>query len=341
MYSVQTGIFRYSFPHPLLCGPNGVIRVMPDHPHEGECRIPANFSQPLDYPGALKPEYPPAIDGGNAVRPEIVSRNHVEGGLTGSGPTGFKLQTVAQSFPGIAAYDGHRAGVGRVVTDATWHHFVNVNLSGVPEYPANDPKRYGLLATPAGQAAYEDIKAYFRNLAIWLARPERIQCMNAHFIWRLIMVDHVVESVMTAATIGIERASPYVLFGVGRHARDVLGRYSSRCQSLRLILDLVAENVRIFPDIDPWRPRPPREREELIEELDLPVLDGLPLLEAAFGGALVHAAQKLMELAPKRLDKLSDTDILGIAREGARIGYERSAERVQKSIHEGGRALFG
>jgi hypothetical protein len=35
-------------------------------------------------------------------------------------------------FPVIAAYDGHRvhgpdAQPGRVVTDATWHHFFNIN----------------------------------------------------------------------------------------------------------------------------------------------------------------------------------------------------------------------
>ena len=33
------------FPHPLLCGPRGVIRVMPDHPHEGQC-TPAPQHEP-------------------------------------------------------------------------------------------------------------------------------------------------------------------------------------------------------------------------------------------------------------------------------------------------------
>ena len=34
---------------------------------------------------------------------------------------------------GQATYDGHRADVGRVVCDSTWHHFVNVNLTGIFE----------------------------------------------------------------------------------------------------------------------------------------------------------------------------------------------------------------
>ena len=33
-------------------------------------------------------------------------------------------------FGAISAYDGDPAGVGRIVCDATWHHFVNINLNG-------------------------------------------------------------------------------------------------------------------------------------------------------------------------------------------------------------------
>lgn len=41
----------------------------------------------------------------------------------------------AHTFGAICAYDGWRAGpngVGRVVTDATWRHFINLNLVGGP-----------------------------------------------------------------------------------------------------------------------------------------------------------------------------------------------------------------
>ena len=34
MYSAQSWLFKYSFPHPLLCGPSGVIRVMPERVFE-------------------------------------------------------------------------------------------------------------------------------------------------------------------------------------------------------------------------------------------------------------------------------------------------------------------
>lgn len=175
---------------------------------------------------------------------------------------------------------------------------------------------------------------------MWLARPERITCMNACLLWRLISIDHVVESVLTAASVGIDRVSPYVLFGVGCHARDVLGRYSSLCQSLRLILDLV-EIARVWPDIDPRRPRPPSEREELIEDIDLPVFDASPLLEAALGGALVHAAERLGALDPEHIEGLSDRDILAIAREGAEAAIKRAGESMRKAIEQGQRIMDG
>jgi hypothetical protein len=120
IYSRRTGLFRYTFPHPLLCGPNGVIRVMPDHPHEGECVEPSNNSLQINEFGAAQgPEYPAANDGGARPLPEIISTSSVLAGTTSSG----KDPTVAHTFGGICAYDGHRAGVGRVVTDATLASF--------------------------------------------------------------------------------------------------------------------------------------------------------------------------------------------------------------------------
>jgi hypothetical protein len=87
-----------------------------------------------------------------------------------------------RTFGAIRAYDGHRASVGRVVVDATWHHFFNINLTG----ELGDPgpiKNLGFLATPAGQAAFADIKTYFRNIAVWLARPSNQSGMAWRALW--------------------------------------------------------------------------------------------------------------------------------------------------------------
>jgi hypothetical protein len=65
-----------------------------------------------------------------------------------------------RSFIAICAYDGQMANVGRVVTDATWHHFVNINI------------KPGMSALAGRDLA--DIKQYYANLATWLM-PKKVR----------------------------------------------------------------------------------------------------------------------------------------------------------------------
>jgi hypothetical protein len=58
--------------------------------------------------------------------------------------------------PMISVYDGHRAGVGRVATDSTWHHWMDVNINNMRAADNNDWKK---------------ISRYFINLAVWLNPP--------------------------------------------------------------------------------------------------------------------------------------------------------------------------
>jgi len=299
LYTRRQGLFRYSFPHPLLCGPNGVIRVMPDHPHEGECIEPPDPN--LDLGGGLGPEYPPATGGGARPLPEIIATSSVLSGTTSGG----KDATVAQSFGGICAYDGHRADRGRVVTDATWHHFVNVNLTGDTFAPMGSPKRLGFLATAAGQAHFEQIKTYFRNLAVWLARPERISCMNTRLSWTILWNERVMEAVLSTPDIKLAQTRAATFRLIGQHARDVLGRHVGACQSMRLVIDLVfvPSFPELVPEIDPWIGGKPEFNDEI------GWLDGSPLLDIALGGALVALREMLPNPDAKSVERL-DSDVL-------------------------------
>jgi hypothetical protein len=316
MYRRTTGLFRFTFPHPLLCGPQGVIRVMPDHPHEGECLEPGDTSLQLDFGGPLGPEYPDAIGGGVRPLPEVISTSTVLSGTTSGG----KRPTLAQSFGGICAYDGHRAGIGRVVTDATWHHFVNINLVGNLEAGPMDPKRLGFL-TPAGQAHLEEIKAYYRNLAVWLAPPARIFCMNTRLSWHLIWTDRVMEAVLSTTDIRLTKVQPYILKLIGQHARDVLGRFAGRCQSVRIVLDLVWQRALpdLIPDIDPWLPDPPRRRQA---QDDIEWFDGTPLLDISFGAALVALREAFPHPDERVVAGIESEKLAEILAEGGRVGIE-------------------
>lgn len=236
--------YYHAHPHPLLCGPRGVIRVLPDHQHEGECYEPANLSATLTFDGHQVVEYP------GGVAPEVIA-------WSASSPT-------PRWFGAIGALDGHRANVGRVVVDATWHHFFNINLIG--ELGSTDPvKSVGFDASPAGRAAYEDIKAYYRNIAVWLARESSQQCMWWRALWCARWHHQLVIVLPPPRFPWLSSPGLTELLTIGREARDVLGRVAGRCVVHRWLLEYVVRPY--MPEwlsvLDLWLPLPdpPPDRE--------------------------------------------------------------------------------
>ena len=306
MFHRRWGIWRFSYPHPLLCGPKGVIRVMPDHPHEGECVEPGVTNRTDTFAGYTITEYPASPGPFSRPLPDVISTATVLSGTV----SGVKQPTQSQTFGGICAYDGHLAGVGRVVTDATWHHFVNVNLVGDSSAPAPDPKRMGFLATVVGQAHLEQVKAYYRNIAIWLSRPASLTCMRRRICWGLVWHHRVMEAVLTRTDVGLRRVDLPTIFEIGRHARDVLGLYAGQCQSRRIALDLIVPVLRpeILWWLDPWIPPP--KKGPIPEPDPVPWFDPDPLLDAALGGALVAIRDKydVPDLGARERDSEEDLD---------------------------------
>lgn len=161
--------------HPLLQVPgmDRGIEVFPDHPHEGECLIPSDLTTKLDD-GATD-EWPVAIGSGERVAPEVVALTVSAGRAFDSPEVGAKESVAPRAFIAICGYDGHDANVGRVVTDATWHHFVNINIK--PRTPALP------LMADIGGRDLTDIKQYYTNLASWLMPKQVRSCRR--FPWLL------------------------------------------------------------------------------------------------------------------------------------------------------------
>lgn len=333
-YTARTFILRETaWPHPLLCGPGGVITVLPDHPHESQCTVAADLNWTPVIDGLTVTEFPPAVDGGARPVPEVVAWSRVIGGHSTSGKTGT---TISRRFGAIGAYDGHRAGVGRVVTDATWHHFINVNLTG--SSGSSFPKTIGFLATPQGQAHYAEIQAYFRNIALWLARPQKITCMRN---WGLLLVIHshrLQEVFDPDIRLGTAKVNDLII--IGRHARDTLGRYASQCQSYRWLIDLVLARIpvrRWIDPIDPWSPveefeeGDPRQNDaELHTLVDLEWMG-----EAALGGAVLALREKLFPLDKAGLERLDDDALDKLVDMGAATAIRTAGQ----FLHEGLRGL--
>lgn len=197
--------FRY--PHPVLCGPRGVIRVFPDHPHEGDCIVPATLNA-TEYPGGVAPEL--IARGRNVV-------GRTKGGYTITDPRAFGL---------LCAYDGHQpaAGIGRVLVDSTWHHWFNVNLRGLDTVPHSNH--------------YKDILAYFRNVAIWLAPRERQQRMR--LTGQVIVL---YTQLMIERTLTIRDLRPDRFYLIGIEARDALDRIAPQCQVNAWLVELLAPHL--------------------------------------------------------------------------------------------------
>ena len=190
-------------PHPLFCGRSGPIRVFPDHMHEGQLEIPASL------PSSVWPSAP-----WGQPRPEIIARgtDKRDGSIYGI----------------TTAYDGAQAGVGRIVADATWHHYFNINLVGFP----------------VGSSMLNSIGDFFVNVGIWLSPPGKRRQMRC-WLWWYLAAD---------PTIRMVAGHPFSL--IGSTALDVLDRRASQCT--------ISEFVWPWPVVAAEREKFPWPPEELV-----------------------------------------------------------------------------
>ncbi len=174
----EQGVDGVFGPHPLLRLPSGanfqtdVMDCLPDHPHESRCLAGFALDAPYDLvTGVPSLEFPPLPATTEPFAPQIVATSMSGGRIIEKGPV------TPQCFGAISAYDGHRVGLGRIVCDATWHHFVNINLDGTGS------ARRGLRTTITlpfppitihfPNAAFRKIAQYYRNIALWLGAVRR------------------------------------------------------------------------------------------------------------------------------------------------------------------------
>lgn len=303
-----TGIIKrlHKFPHPVLCGPDGVITYLPDHMHEGLCEVPANLGNSFTFNGYHTVEYP--APGGTQERPEVIA-------------WATTRNTTNAEFGVLAAYDGHRAGgIGRVVVDATWHHWFNINLVGFVN--ATDPGH--LSYDPAVIPKWESIKAYFRNVALWLARPTLQDCLR-NGGWLIAIKYYDIQ--ITARDLNLVPDVLTYYWQLGVFARDAMGRLASQCQTTRWILDWI--------DWLPWRfdPWPPIRKEPLPDPPSwLPAQD---LETVAMGGA-IHALTQAFgrEQDPGVILSKDAKKVEHVARQGAAAAIEAIARHYASAAKQ-------
>jgi hypothetical protein len=177
-------------PHPLLAMGNKTITILPDHMHEGECVPPKEIEQAVaDQDPEVLNDFPTATSG-RRVLPEIVAISTSAGGTFIFDENIFPVEP--RCYIVISAYDGHLvehtddAGntirPGRIVVDASFHHFANVNLSGFIEQGTPD----------------EDFKVfsyYFRNILSYLLPPDKQIDRFTHLLLALRFTSPLLEDI--------------------------------------------------------------------------------------------------------------------------------------------------
>lgn len=174
------------------------IDVLPDHPHESVCyevSDPAVLGANYTLAGQNFEEYRPSAaapsqkTGANIVAYAVSGGRSVLNGV-------WKPPVKPQMFGVVSAYDGRQAQAyagksqrpGRIVCDATWHHYVNINLDGM------GTSRNGLGVWGGGtpgngtfipSAALEKIYAFYRNTVAWLQPANRVWC---YLWWDLVAI---------------------------------------------------------------------------------------------------------------------------------------------------------
>lgn len=181
----QVLFFPNGVVHPLLFGSSGPITQFPDHMHEGEVlgyggvtgpglRTPWKLDEQLTYSGQTFVEYP-TINGHQEI-PIVIATGQVQGGHPTprdnagrpceSRFTNDTTNTTAKQINVLSVYDGHVAGVGRIITDSSFHHYLDLNTTGDPCNNGDKAVGFGTLK---GAPVLQALQEYWVNAAKWLA----------------------------------------------------------------------------------------------------------------------------------------------------------------------------
>lgn len=307
-------------PHQLFQSALGVIDCFPDHMHEGEI-IPdgeVQLDRPLDIPGYAGSEYPSVpevlasglsgdLSPFQRPRPRVVAygrtTNPVFPGEVGSAlpllafpnaePVGF-----TERFGLVGVYDGDRVGIGRVVVDSTWHHWLSYNIDTIAqeaEPPAATVMAFKLGSLGDVPTAYRKMQTYYRNVGLWLATPAQRRSMLLSSIWGILtaappMAFTVTDNSWRVGTRLIEGLNREMTPGL---VEELVGSFVPRPIAATHAsgdvenVSLNAEVVRcaIVGGIGSALLGPALEHREMRDRGLRPLIDGETILQWALGGA--------------------------------------------------------
>jgi hypothetical protein len=291
-----------SKPHYLLSHKSFAITVLPDHMHEGECVVPSNLCDAFSFGGAAASDEFPRLPGRtDRLAPEMVAIATSAGGYLQDEIN--ILPVHPRCFNIIVAYDGHHVGVGRVAVDASFHHFININLKGKEDGSGRKKGFYDELGNPIKE--YVAIKQYYRNLVIWLCPPEVRFDYYVKLLVSLRYLSPLIEEIQPQS----QPSCDDILYaGVVTH--NAIAERFSTAEATQCALVLAAalpEELRrmVVRFTDPWLPR------ALRGEKQLALLDAGVMLKMVLGSAMLGIAAQLPDTTSEVSETLAQKELQG------------------------------
>ncbi|MGB8194702.1 MAG: hypothetical protein WCF67_22405 [Chitinophagaceae bacterium] len=320
--TIAVRTFGAGMPHPLLSisttiRPSGIIDIMPDHPHEGECKPATSFTA-------------------NAVTvpTQVIATSFVLGGSTTNGGSFGKALTEPHCFPSIAVWDGRLANVGRIVVDATWHHFVNINLNGVGSNGSDLPgQQPGLTA-----ADFNVVRQYYMNISLWMSRRQSWWCWR-RFLWIELLKDsQLIEASLNFPDEKLENISLADLNSIGSLADEILSSKFSPSFAREFLIDAfesinpnIASLLNIFKPVIKEK-TDTQDAETQDADYYQPWLNLDLILYTSIGAGFIALRDDKNissdSLAEDDLDRTND-----VFKNGMMFGFNKSIENLSKNLN--------
>lgn len=308
--------FGAGMPHPLLSistalRPSGIIDIMPDHPHEGECKPETSFTVNTV-----------------TIPTQIIATSFVLGGSTTNGGNGGKALTDPHCFPSISVWDGRLANAGRIVVDSTWHHFVNINLNGVESTFDRPGIQPGLNTND-----FMVIRQYFMNIAKWMTRRKPMLCWRRYVIFDLFANSQLVEASLNKPIQNIKEISLADLNSIGSLAEEILASKYNPAFARSFLLELMEDyNKELTHALDIWKPSLIKKGEKPTDAYYDDWLNLDLILWTSIGAGFIALRDDKMitsdEMNEKELDRVVEVFVKGLD-----FGFKASIQNLSSNYN--------
>lgn len=304
--NIAVRTFGSGMPHPLLSirqslRPSGIIDIMPDHPHEGECTHERVFTVTNPVSGQSQ-----------NVSTQIIATSFVLGGSRAAG----KNPTDPHCFPSISVFDGRVANIGRIVVDSTWHHFVNINLTGIGGgVGLNDDD-------------FDVVLQYYMNISKWITRKKTMFCWWKWILVKLLRDSQLIEASLNFPNQKLSEIKLADLNSIGKLAKEIIADNLTPAFAEEFTIQMLEQVLpNLANKLDVWRPDAKSSKGEYVDRW----ISYDNLVGTAIGAGFIALRDAyLEEFINDKFSENSFENLTSVFSRGVKMGIDLSLKDLDK-----------